>query len=135
MTTKRDRPADEATDQAASPYREDVFYGWGQALTFLRSHFVPEGTEVRPHAGRIIGDGLCGFPGMVDEDGSVAGQLAKHCHICQGILDGTICRRCKGRQAIVVRDELAPGVHNAHEAVCPTCLGVGKPPQPPVYRP
>jgi hypothetical protein len=47
---------------------------WAMALSYARAHAVPVDAPVRDHAGRSIATGLCGYPGLVDEAGLIAGR-------------------------------------------------------------
>lgn len=63
---------------------------WALSLSYIRAHAVPVDAPTRDHRGRPVADGLCGYPGLVDEAGLAAGAspARRRCHGCQRLLDG-----------------------------------------------
>jgi hypothetical protein len=61
---------------------------WALSLSYVRAHAVPVDAPVRDHRGRPIGTGLCGYPGLVDEAGLIAGRTRRRCHGCERVLAG-----------------------------------------------
>jgi hypothetical protein len=111
----------------------DIVWGWSQSLSLRRAHYVPTGAPVWDHHGRPVGTALCGWPGLVDQNGHDTAMtgMCTACHQCRRRLAGE-CLDCGGTGEQETSTTVAPGVTSYAVVPCVPCGGTGH--LPPVPR-